>query len=71
MKKDFITRIFITLADIDFRIKFLKWKIKHIKDRVTIAMDDQFTLRDYGIRRGQHGGGRVQAVLKTTDVESP
>ena len=40
-------------------------------DLVTITMDDKFTLRDYGIRRGQHGGGRVQAVLKTTDVESP
>ena len=40
-------------------------------DLVTTTMDDKFTLRDYGIRRGQHGGGRVQAALKTTDVESP
>ena len=40
-------------------------------DLVTITMDDKFTLRDYGIRRGQHDGGRVQAVLKTADVASP
>jgi hypothetical protein len=29
-KKDFITQIFINLATIDYRIKFLKWNIKNI-----------------------------------------
>ena len=29
-KKDFITDIFVNLAIIDFRIKFLKWSIKNI-----------------------------------------
>ena len=29
-KKDFITEMFVNLAKIDFRIKFMKWIIKNI-----------------------------------------